>query len=221
MRTRDNLQQFVQLRRQLTEEKTSLEARLQEITAALGESETAAPAPAAAPTPSRPAAAPPRRGRPPGGGGQSLREHVLAVLASGPKTKEEVLAGVQQRGYAFSTSNPLNSLGVVLYGKNPKLNRANGRFSLRGGSAAAASAAASKAGGKRSMSPEARARIAEAQRRRWAAAGKAKTKAASGSAAAGAAAKPKRKMSAAGRKAIAEAARRRWAAAKAAGQARL
>ena len=71
--------------------------------------------------------------------------------------------------------------------------------------------------GKRTMSPEARARIAAAQRARWA---KQKglnaqsPKAASNG-------KPKRRLSAAGRKAIAAAAQRRWAAAKAAGKKRL
>ena len=70
---------------------------------------------------------------------------------------------------------------------------------------------------KRSMSPAARARIAAAQRKRWAAMrGTSTTKQA--------AAKPspgKRQMSPAARKKIAEAARRRWAAAKRAGKNRL
>ena len=57
------------------------------------------------------------------------------------------------------------------------------------------------------MSAEGRARIAEAQRKRWA------TKHASESPAAApeATSKPKRKLSAAGRKAIVEATRKRWA----------
>jgi hypothetical protein len=70
---------------------------------------------------------------------------------------------------------------------------------------------------KRSMSPAARARIAEAQRTRWAAAG-------GTGAAKQDATKPttgKRQMSPAARKKIAEAARKRWAAAKRAGKNRL
>jgi hypothetical protein len=74
--------------------------------------------------------------------------------------------------------------------------------------------------GKRRMSPEGRARIAAAQRARWAKKNRGQailTKSASD----GIAQKPRRMMSAAGRKAIAEAARKRWAAAKAAGKSRL
>jgi hypothetical protein len=75
-------------------------------------------------------------------------------------------------------------------------------------------------GGKRTMSPEARARIAAAQKARWAAQKGGKSAAASNNGS-GDESKPKRKMSAAGRKAIAEAARRRWAAARAAGKSSL
>lgn len=126
----DSLQQFVKLHRQLTEEKSTLEARLRQINEALGGLE-GAPASAG---PSRPA---PSRGR----------------------------------------------------------------------------------GGKRNMSPEARERIAAAQRARWAA--KKKDPAKAPSATGAASGKPQRKMSPAARRAIAEAARRRWAAAKAAGRSRL
>jgi hypothetical protein len=67
------------------------------------------------------------------------------------------------------------------------------------------------------MSAAARARIAEAQRKRWAAArGGATSKPAPKTGGA-----PKRQISAAGRRKIAEAARRRWAAAKASGKNRL
>jgi hypothetical protein len=65
--------------------------------------------------------------------------------------------------------------------------------------------------GKRTMSPEARARIAAAQRARWAKQKGARAKQAT----AASNGRPKRRMRAAGRKAIAEAARKRWAAAKA------
>jgi hypothetical protein len=109
----------------------------------------------------------------PAGGGESLREHVIAVLQSGPKTKEEILAAVQNRGYRFSTNNPLNSLGVILYGKKPKFQRAQGRFSLGrgvGGGAPSSVAPAGGGGSKRRMSAAARKAIAEAARKRWAAA---------------------------------------------------
>lgn len=148
MRT-DSLQEFVKLRRKLTDEKSQIEKRLRQINDALGEmpSGAGASAPASDSGPAQPA----RTGGAGGGGG-------------------------------------------------------GGR------------------GGRRKMSPEARARIAEAQRRRWAASRKGqggggaqqKPAQAKGNGSAG-----KRTMSAAGRRAIAEAARRRWAAAKAAGKTRL
>jgi hypothetical protein len=59
---------------------------------------------------------------------------------------------------------------------------------------------------KRKMSAAARKRIADAQRKRWAA-----MKEASGQPSTSERAKPKRKISAAGRKAIIEATRKRWA----------
>jgi hypothetical protein len=72
-------------------------------------------------------------------------------------------------------------------------------------------------GGRRTMSAEGRARIAAAQRARWA-----KQKGETGGQVTAVGEnKPKRRMSAAARKAIAEAAKRRWAAAKAAGKRRL
>jgi hypothetical protein len=214
----NSLQQFVRLRQQLTQERGQLEQRLRQISEALGEMPLPSVSAIQGATPSAPSQ-PARRGRRAAASGQSLREHVLQVLQEGPKTKEEVLDAVQKRGYKFSTSNPLNSLGVILYGKNPKLIRVDGRFSLAGG-AASSSTGGARRGGRRTMSAEARERIAAAQRARWAKQNGGKTESPKG-ASNGAAEKPKRKMSAAGRKAIAEAARKRWAAAKAAGKSKL
>src|SRR5690606_5426478 len=128
---------------------------------------------------------------------------------------------VQQRGYKFQTKKPLNSLGVILYGKNPKLKRVDGRFSLPGKGGVAAQKPSAGAGGKRQMSSDARERIAEAQRRRWAATRKEQGSTAAGTAQKEPSSSGKRQISDAGRKAIAEAARRRWAAAKAAGKSKL
>lgn len=73
--------------------------------------------------------------------------------------------------------------------------------------------------GRGTRSPEARARMAAAQRKRWAAAGsKAPASIEDADPAVESKEKPRRKMSEAGRKAIAEAAKRRWAAARAAGK---
>lgn len=170
----DSLQQYISLREQLTREKSELEQRLQLINQALGAGEAAVvalPAAAARPAGGRTAGATagPRRGRPPESG-LSLREAVLKVLSSGAKSKEDVLAGVQALGYRFTTKDPLNSLGVILYGRNPKFNRENGLFSLPSGvsGSGAGGGSGSSSKGRRTMSPEARARIAAAQRARWA-----------------------------------------------------
>jgi hypothetical protein len=230
----DSLQQFVKLRRELIQERDQVSRRLAQINEALGEMPLPSEAPAQGVSRQSSGRAPQQRAAASGGaggGGRSLRELVIEVLGEGAKTKEEVLSEVQSRGYKFQTSNPLNSLGVILYGKNPKFNRADGRFSLPGGAArsqGAAPAAKSSGGGGggRQMSAAARARIAEAQRKRWAAtrqgggSGGSQGQGANGAKKAGGGA-GKRTLSPAARKAIAEAARRRWAAAKASGKNRL
>jgi hypothetical protein len=201
----DSIKRFVTLRQQLAEERTTLEVRLREINDALGQITGAA----VSAIPARSGGG--RRGRK--GSGGSLREHVMAVVQGGPKTKEELLAAVQARGYKFSTRNPLNSLGVILYGKNPRFNRADGKFSLGAVGGAVTSLAKT---GRRQMSAAGRARIAAAQRARWA-----KQKGRSAPTASAKGAKPRRMMSSAARKAISAAARKRWAVAKAAGRMRL
>ncbi len=222
----DTLQQFIKLRSELLRERDQVSRRLSQINNALGD----LPAPSSSSGQVGSGQGEDSGAQSSGAGtapaeGTSLRHHVVAVLRDGPKTKEEVLEAVQNRGYIFHTNKPLNSLGVILYGKNPKLNRANGRFSLSGSSTGGASEAkaSSGRGGRRQMSPAARARIAEAQRKRWAAARKGKGSATTQSSAAKSndGSSGRRQISAAGRKAIAEAARRRWAAAKAAGKSRL
>ena len=86
-------------------------------------------------------------------------------------TKEEILKAVQQAGYRFTTKTPMKSLNPVLYGKKPRFNRQNGKFSPAAGSAS--KAPAPKTGKpvkkqKRTMSPEGRARISAAATARWA-----------------------------------------------------
>jgi hypothetical protein len=103
-----------------------------------------------------------------------------------------------------------------------RLNQINGALGELQGAAAVsgtpAPASASKGGrrgGRRQLSAEARARIAEAQKARWASARK---KSGNGAAGGGAKTAGRRKMSPAARKRIADAAKQRWAAAKAAGR---
>jgi hypothetical protein len=215
----DNLEQFVKLRRELTQEKEQLSRRLAQINEALGEISETSTAEASEPAPTLERAPLAKRrtgpvGRPTSGG-TSLRQLVLDVLREGPKTKEEVLDAVQSRGYKFSTNNPLNSLGVILYGKSPKFERLDGKFALPGGRAATG-------GGSRQMSAAGRERIAEAQRQRWAATRKGQGGSnESARQSNGVSHSGKRTLSPAARKAIAAAARKRWAAAKAAGKNRL
>jgi hypothetical protein len=60
----------------------------------------------------------------------SLKEAVLKVIDGKSLTKHEILDAVLRMGYQFSTDDPLNSLGVILYGRNPKFKNEGGRFTL-------------------------------------------------------------------------------------------
>jgi hypothetical protein len=62
----------------------------------------------------------------------SLKDAVIKVLEDKSLTKQEILHAVIAVGYQFSTDDPLNSLGVILYGKNPKFKNEEGNFSLHG-----------------------------------------------------------------------------------------
>lgn len=161
----NDIKRFLSLRDSLIEEKARLEKRLHEIASALGEITPRSQHLPATNTPEQ-------RGVRRRGGGLSLRDAVLQVTSRGPLTKEEILNAVKQLGYRFSTNNPLNSLGVILYGKNPKFSNQSGRFSPTGSMPAAggqsSSGTVSGTRKKRKLSAEARERIAAAQRARWA-----------------------------------------------------
>lgn len=58
-----------------------------------------------------------------------LREVVLKVLDGRSLTKTEVYEAVLAAGYQFATDDPMNSLGVILYGRHPKFINVDGRFS--------------------------------------------------------------------------------------------
>lgn len=112
MRT-DALKRYVSLRDAIIAERKLLVGRLREIDGVLG-------------------AISPRGGsRTPGGrvrNDMSLKEAVLKALDGKSLTKREILEAVQRMGYQFSTSDPLNSLGVVLYGRSPKFKNVDGKF---------------------------------------------------------------------------------------------
>ncbi len=138
------LQQLTALRRSLVAERDELTARLRELNAALGdESAPAAGAPVAAARRGRkpkalvaavasvaaPAAkAGARRGRR-AKNGLSLKEAVIQVTGKSGLTKAEILSAVAKIGYKFTSKNPANSLGTLLYGKNPKFKNKDGKFS--------------------------------------------------------------------------------------------
>jgi hypothetical protein len=183
----DLLQKYISMQSSLQREREELLTRLRQIEDALG----------AVPSIPSKAGASGRRGR--GGNPMPLRDAVIQVTARRAMTKEEIVEAVQRLGYRFTGKDPLNVVGVVVYGKNPAFRNEGGRFSPIGRTAPAPST------GKRMMSPAARERIAAAQRARWA----------RQQATDNGVRKPTRRMSPEGRARIAAAARARWAKARA------
>jgi hypothetical protein len=119
--TLDAVQQFVSLRDSISAERENIIARLREIDAALG----------SAGLPGAAAYYQPRTYGPRTHNELSLKEAVLKVLEGGKSlTKHEILDAIVALGYTFTTNDPLNSLGVVLYGKSPKFKNQHGRFSI-------------------------------------------------------------------------------------------
>ena len=178
----DVLHRYISLQANLKQEREQLLTRLQQIEQALG-STPSVPLPVGA------SGRTGRRGNP-----MPLRDAVLRVTAQRPMTKEEIMQAVHQLGYRFKSKDPMNVLGVVLYGKNPRFRNDGGRFSVVPG------ATVSFSSGRRGISAAGRERIAAAQRARWA-----KHRGTNGTH------KPRRQMSAAGRARIATAAKARWA----------
>ncbi len=171
----DALKQYAKLRQQLTDEKSQLETRLNQINAVLGSETTPAQAPQPAQAPVRRAA---RRGRKPRAGNtMSMREAVLMALSNGPVARKDLVKAVEGAGYRFNTKNPLNSIGSVLYAKNGPVKSKDGQFFVQGG-AGSGSMLSSGNGSqadtatpkkkKRKMSAAGRARIAAAAKAMWA-----------------------------------------------------
>jgi hypothetical protein len=170
----DALRKYAKLRQQLIDEKSQLEAQLKEINEVLGaEAESTPVAPAVAPREVQ-RRTPGRRGRKKGvENTMSMREAVLKALSKGPVARKDLVAAVEDVGYVFTTKNPLNSLGSVLYARNTPIKNKNGRFYLPGGADAAnlgpeAAPAQEPGKKKRTMTPEGKARISAAQKARWA-----------------------------------------------------
>lgn len=163
----DRIKQYLGLRDALVREKQAIESRLGEIAQVLGTETSGTTETVSRSAPSRPPTGV-RRGR---HGGLSLKSAVLQATAGKALSKEEILEAVKRLGYRFSTQNPLNSLGVILYGKSPKFRNDGGRFSYDGPPLEMKNAEADPAEEKkprRKISAEGLARIAAAQRARWA-----------------------------------------------------
>ena len=166
----DPLKQYAQLREKLTAEKAELEARLQQIKAVLtpkAMAPIAEPTVQLEPSPSKGQ----RRGR--GQNALSMREMITKALTErGPLARKELGQAVLDLGYKSKAKNPLGSMGIVLYGKNPPFKKKDGKFCLPDGIQSEAGSTGSNgnvpAKKKRTMSPEAKEKIAAAQRARWA-----------------------------------------------------
>jgi hypothetical protein len=124
----DVIKQFVILRKSLLTEKAKLEARLHEISKALTHN-SVIDVLTASPKQRRASRKPRAKGLKRAKNALSLKAAVLKVTQK-PMSKAEILAAVKKLGYKFTTKAPLNSLGVILYGKQPKFRNDNGKFSV-------------------------------------------------------------------------------------------
>ena len=172
----DPLQQYAKLHKQLTEEKGQLESRLNQINQVLGGEGPLGQISPSSPVPTEVAPQPAkRRGRKPKAGNQmSMREAVLKALSQGPLARKELVKAVEDEGYVFTTRNPLNSIGSILYAKNTPVKSKAGKFYLPGSAATVTREQAGNADvpaptkKKRKVSAAARARMSAAQKARWA-----------------------------------------------------
>ena len=128
---KDCLQQFVAARHQLERERAELHSRVVEIDRILGGSNLPAPVGRLGRSHSNGLALPrvSRRGQ--GSNAMSMRDAAQQVLKSGPKDIRQLLDGLKNVGYRFSSTNPKNSLAVMLYTNKKLFNGKRGMFSLR------------------------------------------------------------------------------------------
>ena len=106
----------------------------------------------------------------------SLREAVLKALSQGPLARRELVNAVENVGYIFTTKNPLNSIGSILYAKNTPVKSKSGKFYLPGRAGSVTREQTGSGEGpvptkkkkKRKVSAAARARMSAAQKARWA-----------------------------------------------------
>ncbi|HMJ88866.1 MAG TPA: hypothetical protein VK530_03570 [Candidatus Acidoferrum sp.] len=175
---RNIIQEVLSLFQQLERERQQHQQRINEIDRALaqvrGGASIASSVPASTKVSGHPVAVRSKGGRKPGKGGNtmSLRQRMAEVSRQQPLSVREIVNAVRKAGHQFESSDPIKSVGSYLYGPEGKkhFKRVDGKFSpLATDAAPSAKAGTSKpAKAKRTMSPEARKRIAEAVRARWA-----------------------------------------------------
>ena len=116
---KDSLKDFASLRHSLENERERISARIQAINAVFGYE----------PGPIAKAAKPARVKKPfRAKNALSLKEAVVKVTTGKPLTKEEIFEAVKKLGYKFTTTKPLASINVVLYGRKPKFKNHDGKF---------------------------------------------------------------------------------------------
>ena len=93
-----------------------------------------------------------------------MRAAVVQVTTGNPMTKPEILAAIQKLGFRSKSEKPVRMLDNLLYGKNPRFKRENGRFSPMGTATRAArpKPATVKPSRKHKMSAAGRARLSAA-----------------------------------------------------------
>ncbi len=117
----NSIEKYLRLRRALEAEREQLTNRLNEVNAALNAFGGAGDGPGKG-TPSRKTTRVQNE--------LSLKEAILRAIKGKSLSKDEVYDAILKLGYRFNTGNPLNSIGTVLYGKNPKFKNVDGKFSL-------------------------------------------------------------------------------------------
>lgn len=118
----DVIQQYSILRERLLREKLEIEERLKGIKLVLGTNNL----------PQLPETAveiPKRIGRPKANA-MSMKEAILKVLSKGPLGRKEIVQEVQRLGYRFRGTNPLNSIGSVLYSKQTGIKNKDKKYYL-------------------------------------------------------------------------------------------
>ena len=120
--TEDLLKKYESLKSALQKEKAALENRLAAINEVLGlkEGEKAIPSPGRLKTRGRKRAV----GRRNEGKKKSVRAEIAEILASGPKSKEEIFSELRRRGVTFRE----NSTSVLLYSKKHFKRLGQGKF---------------------------------------------------------------------------------------------